>query len=257
MKDGAFEIDAIIPAPGAYSLRVSALHANGAGTTKRFNFSAHAKDVLVDADKLNHYSDADDPQVIAQFINPRSQATAAAFLLENEKSPEEQAKLKGLTESIAAKPLPELDPAMVADPTLWLSDAKWTNASVGWGIPARNMMGAPSEITGPFIRLGNAYFVKGIYAHSPSSYSFQLAKKWTSFTAVVGVKSGDAPQRNAIFVVKGDGRELYRSKLLNSLKQENVKVDVTDVATLELIVEKGTGPNGHAWAVWGSPQVSR
>jgi hypothetical protein len=257
VQEDAFRIETDIPAPGPYALRLTMLHLNGAVTTQKFAFTAAFKDVLVDAEKLNHYSEAEAPQPELMLLDPADALQAGTALLASETRAAEKQTLEKLCAMLRSKTAPELDLTSVTEPSAWLSDAPWTEASVVWGNPARNRMGAPAMITGPFINLKNSYYLNGLYAHSPSRYVFTLGKKWTTFESTLGVNRGDAPERNTRFLVLGDGKEIFRSQLLNSALTQEVKLDVTGVQTLTLLTGQGSGPNGHSWAVWAAPKLTR
>jgi hypothetical protein len=71
------------------------------------------------------------------------------------------------------------------------------------------------------------------------------------------LQKGVAEQGSGIFVVKGDGRELFRSRLLRLDQTAQIDVSVDGVKQLELIVESGKRGNANCWTIWGSPIVSR
>lgn len=252
-NDNGFEINARVLSNGSHALRLVALHANGA-TSMRFGQFSASEAELAEVDSLNKNQLSDRPPSIGSLSAADIKNMVIQSSIGQANSPAEREKLQQIQKQLS-KAGPPMKAAESKDTELWLSDAVWSEASVGWGEPARNCMGENPGITGYFLNLGGAYLDKGLYAHSPSKYLFALGKQWTSFEATAGIQDGDAPIRNATFVIKGDGKELYRSGLLNSGKAEPVKISVAGVETLELVVEKGKGPNGHAWAVWGLPKL--
>ncbi len=72
-----------------------------------------------------------------------------------------------------------------------------------------------------------------------------------------GVQDGAAAQGSAIFTVRGDGRELFRSKMLRVGQRADVKVNIARVKKLELLTEGGEGHNHNSWAIWAEPKVQR
>ena len=136
-----------------------------------------------------------------------------------------------------------------------LSRVAWQEAQVGWNQPARNHF--PREVGPelPFLSLGGRYFTDGLYAHAPSRYLFALDGAWKAFAAEAGIQPGGAG--SGIFVVKADGRELYRSPKLDRSKTAKVSVDVTGVKSLELLVEDSGQGNRGAWAIWAAPRLTR
>ena len=112
-------------------------------------------------------------------------------------------------------PTEPVDLQTVPGDSAFLSDATWTDAK--WvGDKLREII---FRSTGTFriwscCTLGGQIFDKGLYAHSPARYVFPVAGKWKTFTATIGLRDGAAIQGSAIFTVRGDGKELYRSNML-------------------------------------------
>ncbi len=155
-------------------------------------------------------------------------------------------------------PAPPVDLAAVTGDKFFLSDTAWTKAEVGWGQPARNFFWfARTPQTNPFLRLTNRIYDKGLYAHSPSSYTFPVAGKWKKFTASVGLNTGALAQGSAVFTVWGDGRELHRTPILRAGERREIELDITEVKELELRAEGGEGHPHNSWAIWADPVVSR
>jgi hypothetical protein len=60
-----------------------------------------------------------------------------------------------------------------------------------------------------------------------------------------------------VFVVRGDGRELFRSKRLGPDQLERFDLDMTGVRSLELEVEDGGDGNTSDWGTWFEPELTR
>ncbi len=99
-----------------------------------------------------------------------------------------------------------------------------------------------------------AFVEKGIFAHAPSRIVFGLGGKWKNFSALGALQRGG---NSVVFVVKGDGKELFRSPLIQGEDSAEVKLDVRGVKTLELISEDGGDGIGSDWSVWFEPKLSR
>jgi len=154
-------------------------------------------------------------------------------------------------------PVP-FDLATVQGDSVFLSDAAWSAANVGWGQVARNYFWFDEHIqNGVFITLGGKFYDKGLYAHSSARFIFPLAAKWKTFTAIIGLRDGANIQGSAIFTVRGDGRELYRSRMLRVGERADVRVDISQVKELELLTEGGEGHNHNSWAIWAQPKLQR
>jgi hypothetical protein len=150
------------------------------------------------------------------------------------------------------------DLATVTGNRFFLSDATWSMAKVGWGEPARNHAWFNEEShQGVVLIVHGRLYAKGLYAHSPSRYTFALDRKWKELTATVGLREGAHAQGSAIFIVRGDGRELFRSATLRVDGSERVKINVSGIQELELVTEPGEARNHFSWAIWAEPMVHR
>jgi len=171
-----------------------------------------------------------------------------------EQTPDIQAKIE-ILKSVLNQPT-LIDPNTAAGSKLFLSDAKWEKASVGWEKVARNYYSCESEFTF-FLENQGQLYSKGLFAHSPSSYVFNLNKKWLKFSGVVGLRDYANIQGSARFTIVGDGKILYESSPLRVNQQSVFNVDVKDVVTLELKANGTEGHNFNSWAVWLNPLLER
>jgi tetratricopeptide (TPR) repeat protein len=151
-----------------------------------------------------------------------------------------------------------LDLRTVQGNSVYLSDVEWTSAAVGWGEPARNYTWFDEHNdSGVVLLVHGRLYAKGLYAHSPSRYTFRLDGKWKVFTAVVGLRDGAHAMGSAVFIVRCDGRELFRSRTLRVDESESVRLDVTDVQELELVTEPTEQHKHFSWANWADPVLGR
>ncbi len=141
---------------------------------------------------------------------------------------------------------------------VFVSDARWTTAEVGWGKVCRNRYWFnPGQWEGLLLKLGNRAFAKGLYAHGKSRFVFPLGKRWKVFTGTVGLRDGAHPTGSAVFTVWGDGRELARSKVMHVGETAELIASTADVQELELRVEGGEGHTRNCWAIWADPVLTR
>lgn len=177
----------------------------------------------------------------------------------------EQSSAPDLTKTIARKlagtlipdpkPAPGDVPREVA--TLPLGDARPELAEVGWLKPAANRIPPSDEIASPLLDSGNIY-ATGLFAHAPSRYVYDLGGKWKTLRGEAGLHTAFQPYAYGIvFVIKTDGREVFRSEIVRGTKQARYEVDVTGVKTLELVVEKANDQNGGNWGLWLDPTLFR
>lgn len=105
-------------------------------------------------------------------------------------------------------------------------------------------------------RLGSDYFYydKGFGTHANSDLVFDTEGKFTRFATDYGINTEAGTQASVIFIIKGDGKELYKSKKMGRFDfPEHVAVDVTGVNHLELTVtDSGDGINNDH-ADWLNP----
>jgi hypothetical protein len=242
--------------PGLTEIRLVVCHVNGAVSTSRYTIN-------VAADGTPDVA----PLVVPAALHEALAAWSAGHMDEARTLAEKTAKDGATAASVRpwataladiASPEPAW-PALAAVPQatqeVSLSRVGWQEAKVGFSQPARNHLPPEIEPSSPFLTLAGRYFTDGFYAHAPSRYVFDLGGGWKTFSALAGVQSGATG--SAVFVVKTDGREAFRSKLLKGSKTRQVKVDVTGVKSLELIVEPGSEENTYAWSIWCDPRLSR
>ncbi|MFA6016876.1 MAG: NPCBM/NEW2 domain-containing protein [Patescibacteria group bacterium] len=109
-------------------------------------------------------------------------------------------------------------------------------------------------------RLSNNYFFynEGIGAHANSTISYGLGKKFSKFTTDFGIDMEAGDQNKAVFIILGDGRELYKSKPMGKYEiSGTVSVNIKNVNKLSLLIRaEGTSING-LHADWLSPELLR
>lgn len=151
-----------------------------------------------------------------------------------------------------------LDLSTVTRDHISLSDVGWISASVGWGEPARNHMWFDEKnFLGVVLIVHGRLYSKGLYAHSPSRYRFALDGRWKTFAATVGLREGADPSGSAIFIVRADGRELFRSGPLRVDASHRLALNIEGVQELELLTSPGGEKNHFSWAIWVEPTVRR
>ncbi len=135
-----------------------------------------------------------------------------------------------------------------------LADVQFASASVGWGSPLRNHV-LPEAGTPCLIRVGGEFFASGLYAHAPARHRFRVNGKWAAFASQFGLQDGK--NGSVVFVVKGDGKELFRSPKVSDRQVRKVEVGIAGVEELELVVEDAGDGNSSDWGVWIAPTLRR
>ena len=65
------------------------------------------------------------------------------------------------------------------------------------------------------------------------------------------------PGGSVVFVIRADGREVFRSPRVVPGKSVDYDVDLRGVSTLELATEDAGDGGGGDWGVWLSPELLR
>lgn len=251
----AIEISDLAPCSDG-RVRIEFCHVNGAISTRRQGFAV-AADGSVDLSQWQQ-REALQPlgDAVAQKDLPKAQAALAA--LENGSAPKpELAIARSLVATL--KGGPKVTPAAVSSEIsqLFLGNAKAEEEKVGWLSPAQNHVPADSLIQSPFLDSGKLY-ATGLYAHAPSRYVFDLGGKWKTLQGEAGLHSFVRPYApGVVFVIKADGREVYRSGAVKRSRHVNYSIDVAGVKQLELTVEKANDGNRGNWGLWLDPQLTR
>ncbi len=159
-----------------------------------------------------------------------------------------------LLRRLAAPPTPA-DPATVADGTasIALSDLRWTAAATGWGQPLRDQVWR--EDTNRFLTVGGRFFDRGLFAHAPAGYTFATAGRWKRLVADYGLQDGhDGAVR---FIVRADGREIWRSEPVADHQVRHLDLPIDGVKSLELRTALGGESASGTWGVWLAPRLER
>lgn len=191
----------------------------------------------------------------AALVAKDEQAAAAALAkLEQSvgKSPEDEPLLEAARTLVTPQKLGEKKlPTDFEGDAFPISNAKWSEARVGWLRPTVNRL--PNDSLALFV--GGQLFARGIYAHAPSRYVYELGGKWKHLRGQAGLADGN--EGSVIFVIEGDGKELWRSKTVTGATLPEFALDVSDVKQLTLRVDDAGDGTRSDWGVWVDPQLSR
>ena len=144
---------------------------------------------------------------------------------------------------------PTVPPSEYDATRVWISEAASKSASVGWLRPMLNRL--PDDPV--LIRVAGKAFARGLYAHAPSNYTYELGGKWNRLTGYAGL--ADLHGGTVVFIIKGDGRELWRSKRTSEGELNHFEVSVKGVRELSFLVDDAGDGNGADWGVWGDIQL--
>jgi hypothetical protein len=256
-KDGTFTLEADALAAGkAGVFRVVVVQANGAassfaGAGTRFTYPyLVAKDGTVDLSAtearlvllpLAKAVEKKDAAVIAREIaRVRSLKPSEAVL----------AAAEALANALADKPGPS--PAQATGKECELPTATVKSAKVGWGRAVMNRLPDGNLL----FSCGSRLFSRGVYAHADASHVWELGGKWKTVSGHAGLPDG-CDGGSCVFVVKADGKELWRSKKTEPGTLRSFEVSVEGANEVELVVEDGGDGIGSDWGCWFAPVVAR
>jgi hypothetical protein len=255
--DGRYAIEVSdLAATDNGELRLEFCHANGAVSEVRTAFIV-TEDGRVD---LSEGEMREALEALGQFVAAGNDNFARDNLRLLEASAASEATKAIGRELVATltnepKPIPAEVPANVF--RLALGDASPQSSEVGWLKPASNRLPPNNEIASPFLDSGKL-FATGLFAHSPSRYVFDLGGKWKRLRGEGGLQTLEQPYAaGVVFVIKGDGKEMFRSRAIRGGAKADYDLNISGVKELELIVEKATSSNGNNWALWLDPALSR
>lgn len=252
--DGTFRIEITGFQPGDYELRLTAFADTGDSKTFAVRYAVDAgkqPDVLpfreydwileaTEAYRLRH------KERLVQLLEVVQQHAPADNVTRR--------KIEHRLKLIAALPLVSLADLAETERQVLLADAKTESATTGWGQAVRNQVLASGDTSG-LLEVGREFFESGFYAHAPARHVFRTGGKWMTLTAKYGLQNGH--DGSVVFVVKGDGRELFRSDVVRDHQARELMVNITDVSQLELVVENAGDGNTADWGVWLQPSLKR
>lgn len=254
LDQGRFRLEIGELRVGASQLRLWVCHDNGA--TSRFEFDYQVDQSGIPNLDALRYSLPLSEAIAAYYRRDRTRARAAIQDLERRFSniPEVQRKAAHLQTLLnPPRPLP-LSQIKSQDGWTCITRAPFVTAQVGWGRPlVDEVLGQEAEEC--FLSVGGEFFERGLFAHAPAKHAVDLATQWTRFRAGYGLQDGHAG--SVVFVIRGDGKELFRSTQIRDHQLRHLDVDVTGVKILELIVEDGGDGTHSDWGVWLQPELSQ
>jgi len=249
-NDGRFRLEVGEMRPGPSQLRLRVCHTNGATTAFAFNYTVDPKG-NPDIDVLRYGIPLS--EAVAAYVagdRPRAEALAAGLKQRFPDVKDLQGKASHLQALLNPAPPRALSEVKADVASVPLSRVKFASASVGWGRPLRDQV--PEQC---FLQVGGQFFESGLYAHAPAQHTFDLGRAWKRLRASYGLQDG-CPG-SIVFVVKADGKELFRSQLVKDRVSRDVDVNVENVEQLQLVVEDGGNGNRSDWGVWLNPRLEK
>lgn len=128
-----------------------------------------------------------------------------------------------------------------SDRLTFLSDLKPAEATHQPIVAPHRPWQADRTVAGQTLTLRKRTFDKGIGMSPTTRLEFELDGTYETFSAVIGIDDETAGQGDAEFVVRGDGRELFRLQATGRDVPHPLQLDISRVRRLELILEPGEG----------------
>ena len=120
-----------------------------------------------------------------------------------------------------------------------LTDLNWVKSEQRYKTPRINL-----SIDDHLLTSGNRVYKYGIGSHAPSELAFEIPQNADTLFIGAGIDGECAHEGNARFFIKIDGREVWRSRLLNGrMGVENAKIPVQGASLLELITDPSGSDN--------------
>jgi hypothetical protein len=250
--DGGFELPVGDLKPGQFGLRLRVCHVNGAWSNHLFRYRV-GPDGVPQLGPMLRQALASDAFAALDRRDADGVRGAAAQL--EALAGDDTAQAQGRLLRRLADPPAALAPADVpaATRSVALSDLVFGAAAVGWGLPCRDQAWRDDALR--FLTVGGRFYDRGLFAHAPSRYAFDPAGGWSRLVTDYGLQDGH--DANLVFIVKGDGRELWRSQPVNDHTPRQAMIAIDGVKRLELLTAPAAESATNAWAVWLAPRLER
>lgn len=254
-SEGRFTLDCHYLTPGkAAQLRIVLCHVNGATSRQNYSYAVKPDGTPVISTLQTRF--ALDPIIKALNARDHSKLQPAFDSLHAQIGPGRQLNkanriAKTLVESFSLQE--KVSPAQVAadERTIALSATLPVTAEVGYGRPVYDRLPNSSLL----LEADNKLFAHGIYAHAPALHRYELGKMWGKLSGKCALADGF--EGSSVFIIRVDGKEVYRSPIAHSGKSYPFEVDLTDANSLELITTDAGDGRGSDWATWLEPTLKR
>ncbi len=250
--NGSFRIRVGELRPGRFEMRLVVCHINGVNTPIPFRYEVDSRGVPDVRQIQNRMALAG----LSRMFGSEDLSGLEAILQRNDPAELPGDARSALAEWLAARTairkLPSLADTPATTNRVTLSEVEWDEGRVGWIRPTRNSVPDPAM---PLLFAGGQFYRYGIYAHAPARHVYSTRGQWKQFTAEAGIQV--EKRGRVVFIVWGDGRELFRSSPVRGSEVIPVKVDISGIQRLELIVEDAGDTNSSDWGVWLNPAVER
>ena len=144
-----------------------------------------------------------------------------------------------------------LGSGVCAEQHVALSKLEVQHATTGW-----SEVGVDQSVSGQPLRIGGRTFVHGLGVHAVSTIHLDLGGTASRFSAMVGVDDVMRGKGRVEFVVRGDGRVLWRSGAMRGGQvAKEIDVALKGVQLLALDVSDGGDGIGQDHANWADASI--
>jgi hypothetical protein len=98
---------------------------------------------------------------------------------------------------------------------------------------------ADKSVFGNTLKLRDKTYEKGLGTHAESQLEFQAREKFDTFAAVIGIDDEARGKGDCVFMILGDGQELFKQRINGKDKAVEVRVPIKGVSSVRLIVLPG------------------
>lgn len=231
-------------------LRLVACMANGATTTVPYEYAVSA-DGAPDVAAMEA-TFALEPFLTALAADPRQAAALRDAMPDGSRARRVATAVldgrSGKVPSLAASSVP-------ADvKSVPLSHLVPAQAQVGWERPAYDHLPRPEAL----LVSGGELLETGIYAHAPAVHRYDLSGGgWKRLAGKCGLPPQADDRGSVVFVIRADGKELFRSPTLKSGRTQAFDADVSGVRELELTTEDAGDGKNSDWGLWLGVELKR
>lgn len=254
-SEGRFTLDCRYLSPGKPAeLRIIMCHVNGATSRQNYSYSVKADGSPELSTLQTHF--ALDPIIKALNARDHSKLQPAFDSLHAQIGPGRQLDranriARALVNSFSAEEKAPPSAVPADQKVKALSATSPSVQKVGYGRPVYDRLPNSSLL----LEADGKLFAHGIYAHAPAQHRYQLDQMWSSLSGRCAIADGFAG--SAVFLIRVDGKEAFRSPIARSGSSFAFEVDLTQADSIELITTDAGDGNASDWGAWLEPTLRR
>lgn len=111
------------------------------------------------------------------------------------------------------------------------------------------------SVAGNELKIGDAVFDQGLGLAAGMQITYELGGDFDLFTATIGIDAETKSRGDCEFVLRGDGREIFRQRVKGADDASLVKVDVSGINELTIAVDPGENLDLSDHADWAEASL--